>query len=290
MHYLLKLIFIIFRAIGEKKSSWVGKKIFLKLGPLTKFHDIALKNITIVFPKITISEKNRILTKMWENIGSNFGEFIHIKSFDPFNDKRFKIKGKASLKKLIDKNKDNKKGIIFFSAHFGNWELGPLILSKLGLKPLCIYRKSNNKAVDLLVQNIRKDFAQYVPKGDSGAKKSYLWLRKGGSLAMLMDQKLNEGRKINFLGKPAFTATAIAELALRMELDVVPLKIKKENNMFKIDFLNELKLPNKNLPHKKKVDNVLEQVNSLMSSWILESPEQWLWIHRRWEKENYIDF
>ena len=61
--------------------------------------------------------------------------------------------------------------------------------------------------------------------------KSFLWLRKGKDLALLMDQKLNEGIDINFLGKPSKTATAIAELAIRLNLDIVPIKLLRANNM-----------------------------------------------------------
>ena len=45
-----------------------------------------------------------------------------------------------------------------------------------------------------------------------------------------MDQKLNEGIDINFLGKPSKTATAIAELAIRMDLDIIPIKLLRTNN------------------------------------------------------------
>ena len=93
-----------------------------------------------------------------------------------------------------------------------------------------IYRKSNNFYLDKIIQKYRNKETNYVPKGDLGAKKSFLWLRKGKGLALLMDQKLNEGIDINFLGKPSKTATAIAELAIRMDLDIIPIKLLRTNN------------------------------------------------------------
>ena len=46
-----------------------------------------------------------------------------------------------------------------------------------------IYRKSNNVYLDRIIQKYRNKKTNYVPKGDLGAKKSYLWLRKGKGLA-----------------------------------------------------------------------------------------------------------
>ena len=65
-------------------------------------------------------------------------------------------------------------------------------------------------------------------------------VKKGKGLALLMDQKLNEGININFLGKPIKTASAIAELAIRMDLDIIPVKLQRtDNNGHKITFFEK---------------------------------------------------
>lgn len=223
---------------------------------------------------------------MWKNIGRNFGEFIHLRNFNPLLCKKTKVIGLNKIKKLAS----SENGIIFFSAHYGNWEIGPIIINKLGFQPLCIYRKSNNKLIEKLIQKIRSTNAEFAPKGDMGAKKSYLWLRKGKgkSLALLMDQKLNEGPFIPFLGKPAPTASYIAELSLRMNLAIVPVKLERSKESENIiTFFNKLKMPSNCLEHKEKVIYILENINNIIGSWIKEKPEQWLWIHRRWPKEVY---
>ena len=93
---------------------------------------------------------------MWKNIGRNFGELIHLKNYNPLNCPQTKIIGLEKVQDIISLNNKRKKGIVFFSAHYGNWELGPVIIKHLGLDPLCIYRKSNNKFVEFLIQKIRE--------------------------------------------------------------------------------------------------------------------------------------
>ena len=285
----LFIVFFLLKVIGKKNASDICAILFSKIGPFTKFERIAEKNILYVWPDKSNSYVKRITKKMWKSIGRNFGELVHLKNYKPMNCKETKIIGLKKIKKIILHNKKNKKGIIFFSAHYGNWELGPIILNNLNLNPLCLYRKSNNKLVEYLLQNIRAPNGTYVPKGDIGAKKSFLWLRKGKSLAMLMDQKLNEGPSVNFLGKPASTASFIAEMAIRMKLDIIPIKFsrnKKNQNI--ITFYNKTISPKNNLTREKKIEFILNQVNNTMSEWIKTQPEYWLWIHRRWAKELYL--
>ena len=286
---ILFVIFCILKILGKTISSSSCASIFSLFGRLTKFEKIAKKNILYVWPKKNNSEIKQITYKMWRNIGRNFGELVHLKNYDPLNCSKTRIINLEEVKHLISQNNKKKRGIVFFSAHFGNWELGPIIIKKLGLDPLCVYRKSNNKFVELLIQSIRKKNGSYAPKGDIGAKKSFLWLRKGKSLALLMDQKLNEGPIIDFLGKPAFTASFIAEIALRMNLDIVPIKFSRDiNNENIITFYKKINMPQSSLSKNKKINFILKQINNTMSQWIINDPEYWLWIHRRWHKNLYL--
>ena len=140
-----------------------------------------------------------------------------------------------------------------------------------------------------MIQNIREKNGTYAPKGDIGAKKSFLWLRKGKSLALLMDQKLNEGPAIEFLGKPANTASFIAEIAIRMNLDIVPIKFSRNiKNQNTITFYEKINMPQNYLNKNKKIKFILKQINNTISQWILNQPENWLWIHRRWQKDLYM--
>ena len=286
---VLFIIFLILKVLGKRISSNLCAIVFSTFGALTKFEHIAKKNILFVWPEKKDTEIKKITNKMWKNIGRNFGELIHLKNYKPLNCSQTKIIDLKKIEKLISLNNKKKRGIVFFSAHYGNWELGPIIIKSLGLDPLCVYRKSNNKFVELLIQSIRGKNATYAPKGDIGAKKSYLWLRKGKSLALLMDQKLNEGLSIDFLGKPANTASFIADIAIRMNLDIVPIKFSRDiNNNNIITFYKKINMPKNNLSKNRKISFILKQVNDVMSQWIKDQPENWLWIHRRWQKNLYV--
>ena len=286
-YIILLLILSILKLLGKKKASILASSFFCIVGPFTKYHSRAKQNIKFIWPKIKNNNVNSILDKMWSNIGRNFGEFVFLKDCNPLIDKDIKIYGKSIFNIIVEKNKRKKKGIIFFSAHYGNWELAPIVLGCLGLDTMTIYRKSNNKYINNFIQSIRERHASYTPKGDLGAKQSFLWLRRGKSLALAVDQKLNEGKLVKLLGKEALTAPAIAELAIRMNLDIVPIKVFRKEDLNEITFFQKLESPKKNINHEKKVTFLLEQINNTITQWVREQPDQWLWIHRRWKKSLY---
>ncbi len=292
IHWLIaktiNIFFLFLKILGPRTSSNLCALIFIIIGPLTKFQFRAKINLNLAFPKLSEKQKKKILYKMWSNIGKNIGEFIHLKEFNPYLSNHTDIVGENYLEAAIKNSKKNKRGVIFFAAHLANWEMGPLSLTKKNFRPLCVYRKSNNIYLNNIIQNARINIADYVPKGDVGAKKIFSSLRKGKPVAILMDQKLNEGISINFLGTPAFTATAIAELAIRLNTDIIPVRFERKGTMsFRVTFYNKLEKPSKSLPHEKKVKNIIRTTNKIISNWIRQKPEDWLWIHRRWPDKYY---
>jgi len=123
---ILSIIFLILKVLGKRISSNLCSTIFSTFGVLTKFEHIAKKNILFVWPEKKDTEVKKITNKMWKNIGRNFGELIHLKNYKPLNCSQTKIIDLKKVEQLISLNKKKKRGIVFFSAHYGNWELALL--------------------------------------------------------------------------------------------------------------------------------------------------------------------
>ena len=273
----------IFALMKPKSASKLGGKLGRLIGPLTKLHGIAKKNIKETLKINNKKEERKILSAMWSNLGNNLGEFIHLHKFNPYTSKETIVIGKEILDKSIKKAKANNKGLLLVSGHIGNWELGALSLKHSGLEPVCVYRAANNPYIEKIIQYGRRDMADFVPKGDKGAKKIFSYLRKGRPVAMLVVQKLNEGPLITFLGKKARTAPAVAELALRLNIEVIPVRFKRNSNMsFSISFEKSIKIPSNRYTHPVRVKMLLRSINIVLEKWIKENPEQWLWVHKRW--------
>ena len=122
------------------------------------------------------------------------------------------------------------------------------------------------------------------PKGAKGARQAIAHLRRGGMLAMLVDQKLNDGVQASFFGLPAMTASAAAAFALHFRCPLVPARAQRIGPARLLLSVEEpLPLPDTgNRSHD--VLALTQQVNYVLERWIRDDPGAWLWMHRRWPK------
>ena len=93
-----------------------------------------------------------------------------------------------------------------------------------------------------------------------------------------MDQKYNSGEPLEFLGQDAKTTTAPAEMALRYNLPLVPVFAIRQPNKRNISIKYEEPIVHSD------VITMTNQINDRISNRIKENPEQWYWLHNRWNE------
>lgn len=151
------------------------------------------------------------------------------------------------------------------------------------------YRAPDNPLLDAELRRMREDSAALplFPKGSKGARQALRHLSGGGVLGMLVDQKLNKGISLPFLGHPAMTAPALAELALRYRCPVVPGYTQRIGpGRFRVVVEPPLPLPDSG-DTDADIRSLMLAVNGRIEAWIRGNPRQWLWLHRRYPKEEY---
>ncbi len=238
---------------------------------------IGMVNLRIAFPDKTEDERRQILRRMWRHWGRFYAEMPHAHNLF----KHAEIRGLDNLKQAAAAG----KGGFVCSAHLGNWELAVAqpLFDHFYLNP--VYRPANNPWLDKLMFQRRQGVL--IPKGQTGAKKILEVLKNKGFIVMLCDQKLREGIAVPFFGKPAMTAPAIAVLALKYKLPILMAKvIRQPDGHFVIDVSKPLIL-SKNPDFNTAVAETMTTINHIYEKWITAHPEQWLWIHRRYDKSEY---
>ena len=270
----------LFRLLPLDLASATGGWLCRHFGPLTPVSRYAERNLRRAFPEKTDAEIRRILVAMWEHLGRVFGEYPHLARFRLYEPgSRVEVLGAEHVDRLRD---DGKTGI-FFSAHLGNWELASLGATQRGVPLARIYRAPNNPLVDQLIRHARRSVkGELLPKGSDGARRALAIMRAGGHLGMLVDQKMNDGIAAPFFGRPAMTAPALAQLALKFDCPVIPAKVERlRGARFRLTIYPALKIERRGA-RDGDVLALMTQVNAIIEGWIRERPEQWLWLHRRW--------
>ena len=113
--------------------------------------------------------------------------------------------------KILSQIKDNNKPVVFISGHFNNFELMAMQIEKSGINLAAIYRPLNNIFLNKIMENIRINYIckNQIKKGRSGTRQILENLKKGNSIALMIDQRVTQGIKINFFGIITLTEETI---------------------------------------------------------------------------------
>ena len=275
---LIKLFFFILIIIGYKNGSNLGDFIGRLFGPIFRSKKLIENNLEqsgIVDKK----NYNKIISKIYGNYGRILAEYPFLKAFRNNKLNKFiEIDGLENLNKI----KREKRRAVFISGHFNNFELMALQIEKAGINLCAIYRPLNNVFLNKTMEEIRENFIckNQIKKGRSGTRQIIENIKKGNSVALMIDQRVREGIKINFFGKPASTTTIPAQLIKKYKCDLVPIYIeRRKNNYFKMFVSEPIKINN-----NKTIKEITEHLNKILEKMILKNVEQWIWTHNRWKK------
>ena len=273
---LVYSFFIFSKLIGIKLSRKISSNLFIFFGPLIKKNNIIKNNLKKFPSNLSKEDEKDLINKMWSNYGMTFVEYIYLRKFRN-SSSHITIKGEKILNEVFSKNKP----VIFISGHFANFELMSMEITKKNIKLATIYRPLNNYFLNPYMEYVRKKYIckNQIKKGINGVREAIKFLNDGCSLAMMIDQRVSEGEKIDFFGKSALTSTLTAQLAIKFDLKIVPVFIeRKSNNNFRIEFQNQIKASD----FKNKIDLTIK-LNKILEEMITRNPTQWIWTHNRWK-------
>ncbi len=260
--------------IASAIGGWLGRRI----GPYLPPSEIARRNLVAAFPEKSAAEIEGVLSDMWDNLGRVACEYPHTAQLHRPGGP-IEVVGAERLDRLRDSGKIG----VLFAGHLGNWEVIRPILARQRLPVVAVYRAANNPWVDRLFGHGRRNlYGTLVPKGSTGARMMLAAVRSGQSLAVLVDQKMNDGIAVPFFGRPAMTATAAVEVARRFGCPIVPIRVERlEGARFRLTVEESFEPPRSEDRHADILAGATE-INRILESWIRARPEQWLWVHRRW--------
>jgi len=255
-------------------GSWVARH----LGPRTKVHRVASLNLSTAMPELSLEQRHAVLTKMWDNLGRVFAEYPHMASRTM--SKRIRLlRGEEEMKTSLE----SKQPVVCISGHLGNWEMMPRLAHLFGYPMHLLYRPPNNHVVNWLVNVIRRRYSRGLyAKGLASARGVIRAVRRAEPVAILVDQKTNNGIEAQFFGHPAMTIDVVAHLALEYNAVILPCRcIRTQGAHFSAIVEPPLTF---NLVGNREADTqiITQAVNDTLERWIREDPGQWFWVHKRW--------
>ena len=277
--FCILFLFSVFKIVGIKFSRIISENIMVVLGPIFRSKKIIIKNLSIAFPNFNENEKKQILKGMWINYGRIFAEYMFIKNFrqGSIGERNINIENQYILENV----KKDTKPVIFISGHFNNFELMAMQIEKLGIDLAAVYRPLNNKFLNPLMESIRKKYIckKQIKKGISGTKELLLNFKKGTSIALMIDQRVSEGIRVDLFNKKALTTTIPAQFIKKFGAKIIPVHIERINvEKFNITFQDPIKFSK-----DSNIESITYKLNNILEEMIKKNPSQWIWSHNRWK-------
>ena len=190
-------------------------------------------------------------------------------------------------REVVDALRAQGRGVIFFSAHCGSFELAPQALAELYGPVTALYRPSRQPwLAELMRVSRQRPGLAMAPASLAGIRQMLKALRSGGSVALLTDQVPPEGLGLwaPFFGRPAYSMTLAAKLALQSGAALVPVRTERlpAGRGYRMQF--QAPVPGLDVTPAPDLLQAVTRVNQANEALILSLPGQYLWAYARYKQ------
>ena len=249
---------------------------------------IALRNLATAFPLRTAAERRTIARHAFEHFGRLLFELLKFSTLAPKAMLgRAEFDGEERARHAYAQG----KGVLFFTGHFGFWELHA-IAHALKVEPIGVLARAlDNEQLNGLLEQIRQRTGNTVIYRQGTIRRVLRMLHAGHGVALLIDQHI-QGRDaihVDFFERPAATTSALAALALRTGAPVVPVfALPLGRGRFRMIYEHPVEPPRAD--SEQAVREFTQRCTDVLEMYVRRHPDLWLWMHRRWrDGESSLD-
>ncbi|KAA0971174.1 lipid A biosynthesis lauroyl acyltransferase [Aureimonas fodinaquatilis] len=267
---------------GLAFADWLART----LGPLTPRHRLALKNLQLAYPEQSPEWVRRTARANWGQMGRIAAEYVYLDQLFDYEPGQADGEGRIDVDgvQLFEELRDRKGPFIFFTGHIGCFELLPVCAATFDLEVTALFRQPNNRYIAERVAGARVvKGGHLVPSRAGAARTLAARLDEGRSIGMLVDQKFAKGVPGTFFGRACKTNPLLPKLARQFEAEIYPVRcIRLPNGRYRLHLQPRLELPRTD-DGDVDIAASTQLMNDVVEGWVRETPEQWMWFHRRWQ-------
>jgi len=178
-------------------------------------------NLAAIFPEKPLKERDAIRLRMSRNFTKYLADFFKFSQIDAAYIKKY---CRIENKHFIDDAAARGRGVIFLTAHIGNWELGGVVLAQSGYDLWVVALEHKNKKVNDFFDAQRESKGIHVIPFNKAVRQSIRVLKENRQLALVGDRDFTKdgGIIVDFFGKPTSIPKGPAALALKTGALIIP--------------------------------------------------------------------
>jgi KDO2-lipid IV(A) lauroyltransferase len=243
---------------------------------------IALRNLAVAFGRErTEAERRGLAFRSFRNIGRVVFDTIWMSRAPRTKVLALvELEGRSHLVEALAGG----RGALVFTAHFGNWEVGCGPISDIAPFGV-VARTLDNRLIDRNLVRMRGRLGASVLNKFGASRRILKALRRNEVVGILIDQNVlrREAVFVDFFGKPAATTPGLAAFHLQTGAPLVPLFVESlSRGRYRLKLLRPLAFA----PSADRAGDVLKITQictKMIEEEIRRRPEDWLWVHKRWQ-------
>jgi Kdo2-lipid IVA lauroyltransferase/acyltransferase len=284
LEYALLLLLIQLFRVGPERLGRGLAVFFLRHGS-SRHRRLVAANLQRAFPGLSVSERGALQNRVYRHFAGVLTDLLRVAGsgkLDPLL-ARTEVRNAAALERALADN----RGVILFSAHFGNWEWLPLAISRqLGRPLVSIARPMDNPFIERRLHKLREQLGSRIIDKQGALRRIMAMLDENQPVYLLMDQNTvrREAVFVDFFGHSAATVPAVAQLHLRRAVPLLPVFLHFEGRRAVAEIGDAVAFTRGADPGED-VRRLTQQLTALIEAEIRRFPEQWFWFHNRWKTQ-----
>ena len=255
---------------------------FLKKGS-PRHSRLISRNLALAFPTTPPAWRAELKKKIYAHFARIFVEIARV--FARHDTRSILERTRVEHLEFLERALEKGRGVIVFSAHFGNWEWIPLILhQRLGRDIYSIARPMDNPLIENKVRQFRTDMGSQVIYKQGSLRTILKRLAANDIVTLLIDQNTvpREGVFVDFFASQAATITTVSQLFLKKNIPVVPAFLHYEGQEIVFEVLPEVDFTT-GQARPDAVTGLTQALTRRIEEQVRRFPAQWFWFHDRWK-------
>lgn len=272
-----RIVAAIMNALPLGAASAVMGLVWRVLARFNHRHATVQKHLREAFPEKDEAWIQKTTFQHWNNLGRTMAEGLCV-------GKLLQQRHRITLQSqdLIDQLAHSTKGAVFVSLHMGNWELLAVPALENGLSMAGIYQRASNPLVDRYIRQVRQPLypGGLHSKRNTSVNGLINWVRSGETVCMMGDLRQSRGVKVPFFGQLAPSTPFPAMIAEKLDVPLIAACCRRTNGcQFSIQAIEIQRGAGGTID--ERVADATARIHKQFEGWIRETPDQWMWGHRR---------
>ena len=237
-------------------------------------------NVQAAFPRRTEAECRAIVRGAFATLGRHVFDLLR---FDTMPVEQMMDLVDFEGAERVDRALASGRGVMFYTGHFGFWELNIMVHATRFAPVLTVARTLANPLLEAMIERLRARVGTRVIPRQGAVRGLLRGLLEHQSVGMMIDQHMLDRSAVNiqFFNRPAATTSSIAALALRTGVPVIPVfALPLPGGRYRMIYEAPVEMPDPARPDAVQI--LTQRCTDVLEMYVRRYPELWLWMHRRW--------